>query len=125
MENFNPTQAWLSDIWPNFVFFSVLILTESVKMRVAVSEIVTQVSLRLSGMFLLIRSCQWVPVAEDEMNVICTSAFVWAKHNGVWCGIIKLTLETKNTFSLCKDARFVRNCVSDGNNARTKRSSSE
>lgn len=73
-------------------------------MRVAVSEIVTQVSLRLSGMFLFIPFCQWVPVAEDEMYVVCTSAFVWAKHNGVWCSIIKLTLGTK------KHIQFMKGC---------------
>lgn len=103
-----------------------LTLTESVEMRVMVSEIVTQVSLRLPGMFLLIHPCQWVTVAEDEMNFVYTSTFVWTKHNGVWCGIIKLTLKEQqtNTFSLRNDVDIncasVINCASDISNARTK-----
>lgn len=99
-----------------------LTLTESVEMRVMVSEIVTQVSLRLPGMFLLIHPCQWVTVAEDEMNFVYTSTFVWTKHNGVWCGIIKLTLKEQqtNTFSLRNDGMLVINCASDISNARTK-----
>lgn len=69
-----------------------LILTESVKMRGEVSEVITQVSLRLPGMFLFIHPCQWVPVAEDKMYFVYTSTFVWTKHNDVWGGIIELTL---------------------------------
>lgn len=87
----NPTRVRLSDFRPNVV--PSLILTESVEMRVVASEIVAQVSLRLPGMFLLIHPRQWVPVADDEMHFVYTSTFVWTKHNGVWCGIAKLTLK--------------------------------
>lgn len=62
-------------------------------MRLLVCEVFFDVHLRRLGMLLLKHSSLWVFVSEDEMKFIIFATFIWTKHDGVRCLIIKVFLQ--------------------------------
>lgn len=58
-----------------------------------VSEIVTQIHVWLPSVFFLIRPCDGIVMAKDEMYLVCAATLIWTKHNRVWGGITELALK--------------------------------
>lgn len=67
-------------------------LTQCVKVGLLIVEVIAQVHVRLASMLLLKLPCDWVTVAEDEVDLAAGATFIWPKHDGIRRAVIKLAL---------------------------------
>ena len=67
-------------------------LTQCVQVGIAVVEVIAQVHVRLSRVLLLILPRHRVTMAEDEVDLVAFTTFIWSKHDGVRSGIVELAL---------------------------------
>lgn len=61
------------------------------------------------GMFLFKNSSFWMFMSEDKMKFIIFSTFIWSKHNGIGCLIIKVFLQREMSVEISPELEYLMN----------------
>lgn len=67
--------------------------TKSIEVSLPVCKELSQIDIWRFGVLLFESSSFGMFVSEDKMQLIIFSAFIWSKHDGIGCFIIKVFLQ--------------------------------
>lgn len=69
--------------------------TQSIEVSLLVSVELLEVDVGPLGVLLLSVFVQRILVAKDEVQLVVLATFVGSKHDGVWCTVMEILLQSK------------------------------
>lgn len=83
--------------------------TKGIKMSLPVCKELFKVYIWRFGMFFFKNSSFWMFMSEDKMKFIIFSTFIWSKHNGIGCLIIKVFLQREMSVEISPELEYLMN----------------